>query len=91
MNAFQELKKVGIKSKRTHDFGEVIPISRNQKGDWFFCIMNGFHSDDERIFLPLSQLPILKETLNKYQLQDNELRLLGGRVFIGQNGVFRKK
>jgi len=89
--AFQELKKAGIKSRNSYSFGEVFPVSRDQKGQWFLCTKNGLHKEDERTFLSLNQFPHLKHALSLYEMGDSQLRNLGGRVFVSNDGVYRKK
>lgn len=89
--AFLELKKAGIKSKASYSFGEVFPVSRDQKGQWFLCTKNGLHKEEERTFLSFDQFPHFKQALSLYEMGDSQLRTLGGRVFVGNSGVYRKK
>lgn len=84
-----ELRKNGVKGKWTSN-GPVFRISRAQNGLWFRCERSGFHRDEIRNYLPLSNMPKLSQVLSDLERVDDSLRLLGGRVFISNRGVFRK-
>lgn len=89
MNAFGELKIFGLRP-RWSPLGEVIAVSRDINGQWFACKKNGYHEITERTFLPLSLMPNLKQALSDYESKDSNLRVFGGRVFVGKLGVHRK-
>lgn len=91
MSAFLELKIIGARPKWTSQFGQTFAISRDLSGQWFLCTKNGFHRENERVALPLSSLPFLRQTLKSYESLDTDLRKNGGRVFVNTKGIHRKK
>lgn len=89
MSSYQELQSLGAKKVYKPNVGYVFRVSRTPYGNYFLCERHGYHHKSERKYIDRSQCPTLFAQLSGLEQEDNIFYESGGRVFVGQLGVFR--